>query len=410
MQVASYPYLLLRAARQAQITSAFLRELKEKPGPIDLPLKLRPKPEWRDSQILDRLSVRVTFEDSGSQLEVLPEGVIARGSITERDIVEQAAQIFQYQAEIGSRGNAMGYSRWLREPGRYTLAFGLVARQLGAENAYRMLPVLTRVAFGTTIPLSAFAAAVAQCKMLPADLFDWESRDACGALLLNMLRRRWGTVDPGDVRLSRPEVDDPQGVFPDDSLAALVPLLKKLPTSLLSEADSHAAVDGRVTMSAFLNEPWRHWPRGAGPNGDAGNFLPPGIVIQLFDDAFPSGASVMWVSPLMSQTPFPDVAGGTYADWFRELYRARIATTSMLAPVSAPHPLCPHTGCRFHPTGLCRSWFPVPKSTSDECLFPGWIRVTTGRDVSSDSSQLVPVQTAWTLLSSEDDHGPDNRG
>jgi hypothetical protein len=42
---------------------------------------------------------------------------------------------------------------------------------------------------------------------------------------------------------------------------------------------------------------------------------------------------------------------------------------------------CPHTRCRFNGSGLCNGWLPLPQ-TADECEFPEWLAVNTGRTVS----------------------------
>ncbi|HEX7461826.1 MAG TPA: hypothetical protein VF317_06605 [Dermatophilaceae bacterium] len=410
LQVASYPYLFLRAARQGRIMSGVSTLLASNPGEYPIPLPFRLREDWAQSNVLSEIPVKVTVRKDGVHIEAVPPGTVARGLLTELDLVEEDAQIFQYRTEIGSRGNGAAYRRWLRESPRYSRLFLMMARHMGTEPAYRTLPLFVRLAFGTTRPLWAFFKCFALVNHNgPEILARWDTLETLESILLSHLRDYLGPADLGSVTMDQPEVADPQGLLPPEALATLLHRGGQLAVSPLTRI--HVEGDGDEAPGAitrFLTQPWRCLPR----NGDlpalAVTLMPPLLVIELLGDDFPLGSSVMAISPLLVKTNFADIPGVTYLDLAKEIYRARSVWKGIAAGAHGPHPRCPHAGCRVHRTGLCHAWFPIPQRAED-CGFPPFLRYTTKHRVADDGSCLVPVDLAPPDNDTGGTNGPHHR-
>ena len=391
LQVASYPYLFLRAARQGREMSGVSVFLEKNPGEWPLPLPVRMVDEWRDSRLLSQVPVRVRVLDREVAFEpVTTMGAIVRGALTESDLIEEDAQIFQYRVEIGSRGNGAAYRRWLRERPRYSLVYNLLTRYLGVEPAYRLLPLLVRLAFATTRPLEAFFRSFGMVygNGLHELSSGWDSLDVVHQILERNLAERLGPVAADSLTMFRSELADPPGVIDERLMAQLLDRGRQLPVSVLTQAHLDGGPDERGAITRILAEPWEYFPRRRPPVDALATFLPPGFVFRPAGAAW--GASVISVSPLLSNTPFPPIAGADYGQWFVEVLRARRVWKAIHAGAAGANPGCAQDSCRFHGTGLCHGWFPFPKAV-DDCAFPQFFTLTTKHDVAPDGTRLEPV-------------------
>ncbi|GAA4605243.1 hypothetical protein BJY16_005311 [Actinoplanes octamycinicus] len=386
LQVASYPYLFLRAARHGRVMIGISVALEAAPGEYPIPLPFRLDEQWSTSSVLSQLPVRVEITEDGVAIEPVDPGLIARGVVTELDLLEEDAQIFQYRAEIGARGNGRSYRRWSRERPRYERLFLLCARHLGTEPAYRALPVFVRLAFRTTRPLRAFFTCLAVVlKYGPDDLTGWDTLPTLESILQDQLVAEFGLLAADAVSMDHPEVADVEGVLPPDALAVLRRRGRQLPASVLTGMEIEDGV-----VSEFLTEPWRFLPRGGNPTPAALRLMPPLLVVELVGADFPVGSTVLALSPELRGSSPIDVPGASYLDWTPEIYRTRSVWKAVAAGARGPHPRCPHTACRVHRTGLCHGWFPFPADFED-CRFRPFLRHTTKHDVAADGTHLVPV-------------------
>ena len=394
LQVASYPYLLLRAARQGRMMVAVGTYLNQNPGHHRLPLQFALQERWMMSNVLSEAPVKVTVGEDFVDMKVVTDpSRHRRGTLTELDIIEEDAQIFQYRVEIGSRGNGKAYRRWLLEQSRYSLAFNILARHIGDNAAYRALPLLVRTAFKTTRPMHAFFKGFGVLVRNGAEyLSDWNTHDVMARILLDIIARDIGTIDLDGLHFLRPELADPQGVIPPEGLATVLDQARHLPVAPLTDLHLNGGTGEGGTITRVLAAPWEFFPRHEEHADLPMQFLPPGIVVRLIGDDFPRGATVLSIAPLLLQSPFPPIPGVTYAEWFRQVFRLRALWKSIFAGASGPNPFCPHTGCRVHMTGLCHGWFPVPKVASD-CQFPPFFLATTKHDISADGTELVPLSS-----------------
>ena len=394
LQVASYPYLFLRAARQARIMVGQGVYLESHPDAHPLPLRLAMDSSWEDSNVLSDIPVKFTFTATGVATKAVPGQATDRNTLTERDLIEEDAQLFQYRVEIGSRSNGRAYSRWLTESSRYSRAFATLRRHVGEDIAYRALHPLVKQAFQTTRPILAFAMGLAVLKADGDVLSEWHQHDVLETVLAHRVADDSGTVELASLSMLAPELDDPAGLLPDDTLELLLENGRQLPVAPLTELHLRGDADQRGGLTRILDAPWELFQRRQTQVPElAQAFLPPGIVISLAAPSFPRGKTVVIVSPQLIETPFPLVgpsAPFTYYDWFLVVFRGRALWKAIASGAQGANPGCPHTECRAHTTGLCHGWIPIPRQAED-CQFFDFFRRTTKHDVASDGSTLVPL-------------------
>ena len=392
LQLATYPALFLRSARAARAMIGPAAYLATNPGPHPLPLGFVMDERWRMSDLLATAGIRPVVGRTGMELQVV-EDRVGRGILTERDLLEEDATVFQYRAEIAARGSGRAYRNWLRESPRYSRVFVFLARHFGDEAALRLLPILARVAFRTTRPLegffTSFGTLMHEGKGFYADpdIGDGELEE----ILLENLRTPLGSIEPGQLTMQTPEFDDPKGVIDEPALADLVRRYRQLPIALLTEIDLHGSDDQRGVARAALRSPEDlldrlNWEEDTRPP----DFLPPITTIALADPDFPRGASLMAISPLHAAAEFPGVAGQTYAQWTSTMLKGRMMWRAIRETPEGPTTNCPHEACAYHRTGLCRGWMTIP-AAADDCEFPEFLVHTTKHGLSADGMALEPV-------------------
>jgi hypothetical protein len=389
LQVASYPYLYLRAARQGRMMAGIGVYLTKNQGRYPFPLPFELTWDWQLANALSETPVRIVIDpaDRNVSFEAVANGSrVVRNALTELDLIEEDAQIFQYRVEIGSRGNGKAYRRWLIEQPRYSRAFNFLSRVFDDEIAYRMLPVLCRAAFRTTRPLWTFGLGVGILSHNGAGhLSDWVLHELITDLVLVQAGEQYGRADLAKLTIARPETADEPGVIPPEGLESFH---RNNPQVLVAPLTGLHLRDGTVTRC--LSEPWSYFDRRGVISNEVVSYLPPGIVLQVASPRFPRGSTILWISPLLQGSTVPGMQGTTYAEVFNAALRARLVWKTVLQQTGGPNPNCPHTGCPAHSTGLCHAWFPIPRAAAD-CEFPVFLRYTTGHTVAPDGSGLVPA-------------------
>ena len=389
LQLTSYPFLFLRAARSARMMVGPARYLAGHPGRHELPIRFEMDEQWMWSSMLGTFGFVATVMADSVQIDPVAPGTIRRGVLTERDLIEEDATVFEYRSEIAARGRGTAYRNWLRERPHYSRLFSFLAQQFGADGALRVLPMLVRIAYRTTRPLESFfrAFGTVMIEGLPADP---EGDATLEELLLEDLRQRLGTIGPGALTMQRPELDDPAGVIEDDAFMELIDGYLQLPIAPLARINLAGTEDQLGVASAALASPWEFFDRRTQLFDERlGDYLPPVITVALDDPQFPAGATLLVVSQLLRDMPFP-IEGTTYEDWATSTLKARLMWQAIMDGASGPNARCPHHDCPYHPTGLCHGWMTMP-ATADDCEFPDFMRYTTHHALSADGLALEPV-------------------
>jgi hypothetical protein len=122
------------------------------------PVRLFLSQECMETWTISTIRYRITLGERTARWTFANPGEIGLNILTETDLLEEDASVFQYRTEIGTSGTGAGYSRWLKEKARYTMTFALLRRIFGAEDAFLALSPLVRAAYSTTWPMTTFMA------------------------------------------------------------------------------------------------------------------------------------------------------------------------------------------------------------------------------------------------------------
>lgn len=397
LQLLSYPLLFLRSARAGRVMSGPAVYMAAHPGRYSLPLQLELDERWRLSSMLGTIGFRADVAEDGVKLSPVESGIVARGTLTERDLIEEDATVFQYRAEIAGRGTGKAYRNWLRERPRYTRLFAFLARHFGDDGALRALPVLVRVAYRTTRPIKSFfksfGTIIAERRrgwdlIADQDLDD----EALEDILFSNLRGHLGSVDVHELTMAKPELDDPASIIDDQAFETLATSYQQLTISPLTDINLHGSEEQRGVVTEALRTPWRffnRWSREV--DSRLVDYLPPAITITLDDPTFPFGSSLLVISPLLDRTEFPLIKGHTYADWLNAVLKARMLWRVFPEGMVGDNTRCPHASCAYHPSGLCRGWMTIPAQAAD-CEFPGFFTTTTKHTLSADGTAVESIE------------------
>jgi len=363
------------------------------PGHYSLPLQLELDERWRLSSMLGTIGFRADVAEDGVKLSPVESGVVARGTLTERDLIEEDATVFQYRAEIAGRGTGRAYRNWLRERPRYTRLFAFLARHFGDDRALRALPVLVRVAYRTTRPIESFFKSFGTLigeRRSGWDLIADQDLDdeTLEEVLFGNLREHLGSVDVSELTMGKPELDDPAGIIDDQSFETLAAHYQQLPIAPLTQINLHGSENQRGIATEALRAPWRFFNRWSREfDHSLVDYLPPAITVALDDPNFPFGSSLLVISPLLNRTEFPLIKGHTYADWLNAVLKARMLWRGFPEGMTGDNARCPHATCAYHPSGLCQGWMTIPAQAAD-CEFPEFFTATTKHTLSIDGGAL----------------------
>jgi len=392
LQLATYPALYLRAARSARVMVGPGVFLATNPDRYPLPLRFQMDAEWQLSAMLSTIPFRAVVGDHDVRTEVAKSNV-GRGILTERDLLEEDATIFQYRAEISGPGLGRAYRNWLRERPRYSRLFAFLALHFGSDDsALRLLPVMVRAAFSTTRPLESFLTIFGTIMHEGVDFFeDAPTDEDLEDLFLIGLGSKLGTVAADDLSMQKPESGDAHRVIEEGSFLSLIDRFPQLPISPLSNLDANGATGEGGLAREALRHPERFFDRrDPEPREDLLAYWPPAMTISLDHPDFPYGATLLTLSPLLHETAVPGLDGRTYAEWTASVLKSRMLWREILGGADGVNSRCPHSGCGYHKSGLCQGWMTIP-ATAEDCEFPQFFTLSTKHKLSTDRTALEPV-------------------
>ncbi len=391
LQVASYPWLFIRAARAYHQLAAPFAAIRANRGRLDLPLQFVASREDADSRLLETIPVRIWIDAHAVRAEPVLTSLV-RGVITEQDLVEEDATVAEYQIDVGGRGNGVSYRRWLTERPHYQRAFSLLSQHMSDDAAFSVLPVLVRVAFRTNRPIAAFAGALGTVLLYGPDTWlDPESTQILEDGLTSNALNCFGIADDASTDFQSPAISDRPGFVTDDRFEQLVSAatFPVSPLSRWSLADD-ANGEGTPFLLRVLRQPWQHFGRRASqPSRTLLRYLPPGTTVELDDPDFPVGKTMFYVSPsVVSERP-PGENGLTYGEVLIHMYQLRLVSNALMGEREPRH-TCPHDSCRVHASRLCRGWLPIP-TRFQECDFPSFLEQMSKHRLDPTGKVLVPM-------------------
>jgi len=392
LQLLSYPALYLRAVRGGKTMVAPAFYLSANPASYPLPLTFQMDEDWALSSLLSTVAVRAVVREDGVELKAVEDSV-RRGVLTERDLVEGDATVFQYRAEVAGRGLGRAFRRWLREQPRYTRLFSFLAIHFGDDAALRLLPIMVRVAFRSTRPLDTFFGSFATIMHEGADFFERLEMDdeELEELLFADLRSKHGSVAADKLSMQSPEWEDPYGAIDPETFAEIVRRYPQLPVAPLTKLDLEGEDDQRGVAREALRYPERFFDRRKRSyDPRLQDYLPPAITIALDDPDFPQGSTLLALAPVLGRTQVPGLDGISYSEMTSLWLKSRWVWREILSGKAGPNPKCPHLSCAYNSTGLCRGWIKVP-SQPEACEFPDFFAQTTRHRVKADGTTLEPL-------------------
>lgn len=387
LQVAEYPLLHLRAARQQRLIGQWLSALAHEPVPRPLPIESQVVDDWQWSRLIETVPIRLVIEDDKISMIPIAPGTIVRGALRELDLVEEDASIFQYRIEIGSRGTGAGYRRWLLERTRYCALFHFLTDFMSDDDALNLVPVLTRAAFWTVRPVEALAAMLTDLVRDGADTYtrpfpdeDWD--DWAEDFFRHRLLERFGAADMTATDFRVPDGLVKQGVVSSAAFDTMLDRAPILPASLFARWSREE--DGLIGHT--LRAPWQFFERGgAAWDKRLDRFAPPVMIYRLTGEETEAQRAYVHLSESLRTESFRDI--DTWRAIVSELLRGK-QLMDVATRAREPMVRCPHEQCRFHRTGLCDGWLSPPQ-TADDCEFPEYLAVATNRTVNADGTMLI---------------------
>jgi hypothetical protein len=387
LQALAYPGLFLRCYREMNLTDAVLAHYREQAGE-SLPSRLELPDEWRGTWAIPVTPHTIEMTDTGARIRRLARDERRRpNDLTENDLLEDAACVFQYKVEIGAPGTGASYSQWLRERRRYTMTFKFLSRLLGQDCAFASLPALVREAFSTNRPLQAFATLVSftvhEGPSLPLQL----GPEAFFPLCRSILIRSGFPVRSPDA--ASPVTDDPPALMDSSTHADFVDKSVLHPLWLLARrVTTDETLAGR--LDRMLSAPHEFIPRDATKRlpDDLRGLWPPLTVVRLLHPDIRFRDSLVIISEsYKGECPF--LSGASYSQYLHTCLGYRqLALAIALDPDGISDHNCGHRQCPVF-SHLCRRWMKIPELAKD-CEFPGFVTGVTTRRIKLDTTG-VPI-------------------
>jgi len=389
LQVLTHPALFLRCLREFSAVCSVADELRK--APYATPLRLFPDASWVEGLVMPTIPVRLSVNEDGEPAAEPATARTRRGDLSEADLLEDSASIFQYKAEIGSEGSVDGYRRWLGEGRKYLYAktFDFLSALLTPADAYIALSPLVMAAYRTTWPVHSFisllAKTLAHCPAPPATL----GSDRYWLFLQLMLEDALDTGRTPEPRRHLHEEDEQRRIDRSAVLAMAAGMPGHPMSAIVSLAyENEASID---RLEEAILHPYLAFDRRA---RDAHEWLQPFrpavTAFRMFDAGMSPAETVLYISPT--------VVNGTFqpgeANWQEHLIQLMQIKTFVFAVATPflkafPH-TCPHTECGFHELDLCRGWMNIPEEWR-ACTFPKWLENVMNRQVDADRKMLLPV-------------------
>jgi len=389
LQVLTHPALFLRCLREFSAVCAVADELRK--APYATPVRLSPEASWIDGLIMPTVPIRLSLTEDGEPTAETATSSPRRGDLSEADLLEDSASIFQYKAEIGGDGSAEGYRRWLNEGRKYLYAktFDFLSSVFAPGDAYVALSPLVMAAYHSTWPVHTFISLVAMSlkhspappATLGADRY-WLFLE----LILEDSLARGRTPEP---RRHLHEEHEQRRLDRADVLA-MAASMPTHPMSPIVEFTCQEEDSIRRLQTAILH-PQQAFNRRARDAEDwLQPFRPAVTAFRMLDSGMSPAETALYISPT--------VVNGSYqpgeAHWQEHLIQLIQIKTFVFAVATPflntfPH-TCPHRDCRFHELDLCRGWMTIPTEWAS-CTFPKWLENVINRQVDFDHKLLVPA-------------------
>ncbi len=380
LQAAHYPFVYLDAVRQWNLYQDACDGVRMLPAPtISMRLPMNPLIRQTIEQSQRAYHVRIdpvarSVDVSGTQSEYLE-----RGDISEAQLLEEDASIFQYRVEIGAAGTGAGYQQWLWERSRYRVVFDYLRTLFGdSDRAVALLPILVRAAYQTTLPMTAFAYLAGWSVFTGKP--DTEAPEEAYALCMSRLEKL--PMEHGDMpALEQMAGDDKFHMITDSDLAELCAAAPRShPLNGLVQIVLKRRKDSQYPSWWF--KPFTLFDRSRLSEDESLSALtPPLTIIRLLDRGVPLGHQAMLpnmeIAPADLRSDKRMWPGGL----LMALARKQLVLGMFTEAMDVYRHWCPHNDC-VDRSALCKRWPFVPDDWTN-CGFPNFLTTLTDRRVAS---------------------------
>jgi len=389
LQVIAYPALYVRCLREFAFCTGVIGELRNTPGAVRAPIAVASS--WLSSLEASTLPFRVSLTEDGPRMSPPDSSKPMPNDLTETDLVEDAASMFQYKVEIGGEGSAAGYRRWLEEEYRYSKTFDLLCETIGPEGAYVALPCLVMGAHMSNWPVNGFLGLLAMIAGAGPGVAAALGTDDLWTVIQKAI------ADPEAPRRT-PVPDQHVGTEEEHYMIdreAVLSLAGRWPqhpfTPLVQGAWGRESEIARL-RDAMLH-PYKAFNRHRRRAADwLNSYMAPMMTFRLLSPAMTIGDTVGFVSPALQNHSGPGVEGLDWSDYLMELLRIKAFAFAAATPFGKERQHnCSHHECAYHRHGLCSRWTFVP-ARYESCGFPDWLERTTQHSLDLDSGTLLPIQ------------------
>jgi hypothetical protein len=388
LQAISHPALYLRCLREYRAVWTVIGILRAERTPVSMPFT--PSQPWGTELVWPTNPLRISVDGGFPQVGLAEEDWLLPRDLSEADLLEDAASVFQYKAEIGSQGSVEGYQRWLREPGHhhYSRTFNFLSKLLSPADAYVALPCLVMSAYLTNWPVNGFASLLAMTvRETPApparmgvDLY-WKYLDDC----LKAVMPVGACPDPRRAL----EEEGEHRIINQTGMLGLADEFSQHPLSPVVRLAWSDEANLQRIQEAILH-PYRAFDRSErAAHGWVEAYQPPVTSFRVLGDMRLRDTLLLF-SPTLLGAEGPDGEKGEegWLSFLFDLINMKSFVFSAATPLlrSLPHN-CDHQACPLHPYDMCRGWIHIPDRFED-CNFPDWLSRVALREVDHEAGVL----------------------
>lgn len=401
LQAISYPGLYLRSLHEFFSVSQILSCLRQDPAP-EKPVRLFLSQEWMETWTIPTIPYRITIEEGGARKAFANPGEIGLNILTEADLLEEDASVYQYRSEIGAIGTGGGYSRWLKEKARYTMTFALLRRVFNVEDAFLALSPLVRAAYSTTWPMTTFVALLNMVLRERPKTPSFLGIDGYYQLLIESLEDSQG-ISRKIPHAYDPAPHDPYSLLDRQGFRVLIDEFQEHPLQPLAR-DLWEKPLQTASGRDGLFHPYELWDRRKQETPkELEPYWPPLTVMRATD--LDVGSAAVLTPERFGGKPCPFLPEMSYEEYFLESVKRKSLALLLVSDFyrGTPH-YCVHNACPLHSVNLCRRWPDIPDHF-ENCKFPGWMEIATHHRVDSGTRTLQPTRSKREVKDGFTDRG-----
>lgn len=357
-------------------------------------LGLGPVPKFN----LEYLTLKFLFSWKDNELTLVEDTSVSENLsevFSMNDLIEDATTIFEFKANNPGAGFE-DFSKWIRNPKNkcYKRLYKFIAKIIGDQNSFNLLPLLIQLSFYTTEPLSAFCSLFNYLiKFELIDRKEFKGDELDFSLLKTVLQTNFPKAEIDFSNISIQEL--PVTYLDDQIIDSLSTLEIKngstnwlFPLSVHFKKFVHLRGTPEFEFSLIDKIDFKMLMK---------NFQPYCVHYNFID--LTSRNSFMWISEEFEKIKVSEHL--FFREYLMELYKCKEATLSIFTSYQheTPH-YCHHASCDYYATQLCQKWTHIPTFSID-CGFPYWFGFSFSYKINSEKKTLEKLTAEEQKLYAE---------